>query len=104
VDEQGTNEHPVAFFSQKFSQTQCKWSTIEREAYAIVASLKFYHHLIYCAPIVIYSDHNPLCYIVDNATKSAKLTRWALALQEYDIDFRFLKGVRNSVDSLSRLI
>ena len=30
------NEHPVGFASQKLTSTQCCWSVIEREAYAIV--------------------------------------------------------------------
>ena len=32
-------EHPLAFVSQKLTTTQCRWSTIEREAYAIVWAL-----------------------------------------------------------------
>ena len=37
-------EHPLAFVSQKLTTTQCRWSTIEREAYAIVMPL--YEHWV----------------------------------------------------------
>ena len=32
-------EHPVAFASHKLTATQCAWSVIEREAYAVVWAL-----------------------------------------------------------------
>ena len=103
VDVKGTGEHPVAFCSQKLTKTQSLWSTIEREAYAVIVALYKFHHLIFGAPIVVFSDHNPLHYIADCAPKSAKLTRWLLALQEYDITFRYAKGSCNQVaDCLSR--
>ena len=82
VDVKGYNEQPVAYFSQKFTTTQQRWSTIEREAYAVIASLERFHNLIFGSVIVIFSDHNPLSFIVDSATKSAKLTRWSLALHK----------------------
>ena len=105
VDEKGTGERPVAFCSQKLTPTQCAWSVIEREAYAVIFALKKFHNLIFGAPIIVYSDHNPLSYIKECAPKSAKLMRWALALQEYDLTFRYVKGVNNaSADCLSRLI
>ena len=34
---------------------------------------------------MIYSDHNPLTYITESSTKSAKLMRWLLSLQSYNV-------------------
>jgi len=54
-------------------------------------------------PIAIYSDSNPFTYLTSNATKSAKLTRWSLALQGYNYSFRYRRGSLNIVpDLLSR--
>ena len=39
-------EHPVAFASQKLTATQCAWSVIEREAYAIVWALNRFRNII----------------------------------------------------------
>jgi len=44
VDENGTGERPVAFCSQKLTPTQCAWSVIEREAYAVIFALKKFHY------------------------------------------------------------
>jgi len=93
------------FFNQKLTPTQCAWSVIEREAYAVIFALKKFHFLIFGAPIIVYTDHNPLSYIKDCALKSAKLMKWALALQEYDLSFRYVKGVNNvAPECLTRLI
>jgi RNase H-like domain found in reverse transcriptase len=97
----GQNEHPLAYFSHKFTATQQRWSTIEREAYAVIASLGKFHNLIFSSTIVIFSDHNPLSYIVDCSTKSAKLRRCSLALQEYNLVFRYIKAAHNKAADCS---
>ncbi|GFX21378.1 retrovirus-related Pol polyprotein from transposon opus [Trichonephila clavipes] len=38
-DENGM-EHPIAFYSRKLTTCQMNWSTIEREAYAVLSALK----------------------------------------------------------------
>ena len=48
LDENG-NEQPLAFASQKLTQSQSAWATIEREAYAIIWAIKRYRNLVYGA-------------------------------------------------------
>ena len=96
-------EHPVAYASLKLSPTQCAWSVIEREAFAIVSALGRFRNVICCSHVTVFTDHNPLSYLCNSAPKSAKLTQWALALQEYDLTLRYTRGSCNSVaDFLSR--
>jgi transposase InsO family protein/ribosomal protein L21E len=98
------HEKPIAFASLKLTDTQMHWSTIEREAFAVIWALKRFRSWIFLSRIIIYSDHNPLSYLTDASPKSAKLTRWALALQEFNVDFRYRPGRQNTVaDFLSRL-
>ena len=100
--EQGNK--PVAFASQKLTPTQKSWSTIEKEAFAAIWALNKFRNWIFNKPVTVYSDHNPLIYITESATKSAKLMRWALALQQYNVVFKFKAGRANVVaDCLSRL-
>ena len=70
-------ELPVAFSSTKLSQAQMAWSTIEREAYAVLVALKKYMNWIFGTQVTVYSDHNPLQYLIESAPKSAKLMRWS---------------------------
>ena len=101
---EGQGNKPVAFASQKLTTTQRSWSTIEKEAFAAIWALDKFRKWIFNKSVTLYSDHNPLTYITESATKSAKLMRWALALQQYDVTFKFKAGRTNVVaDCLSRL-
>ena len=96
-------EEPLAYASQKLTDTQSNWATIEREAYAIIWALNRFKNIIYGSHITVFCDHNPLKYIRDCAPKSARLLRWALALQEFDVEVKYTKGSTNVVaDYLSR--
>ena len=98
------HEHPVAYASHKLSATQSALSTIEREAYAVIWSLKRFRDIIFGCHITVYTDHDPLKYLRETAPKSAKLTRWSLALQEFNVTIQYKRGSRNILaDALSRL-
>jgi hypothetical protein len=104
ADEQG-REFPIAFSSQKLNSTQQGWATVEKEAYAALSALRRYRSWVYGAKVIVYSDHNPLTFLTESAPKSAKLMRWAMALQEYNVEFRYRAGSKNVVpDVLTRLV
>ena len=97
-------EHPVAFFSWKLTKTQQGWSTVEKEAYAALRSLQRVKQWVFGHRITVFSDHNPLTYLTEAAPKSAKLLRWALALQEFDVVFQYRAGKTHVVpDLLTRM-
>ena len=59
---------------------------------------------VFMCKICVYSDHNPLTYLTSSAPKSSKLLRWALALQEFDITFKYRAGQNHVVpDVLTRI-
>ena len=93
----------MAFASKKLTETQQRWSTIEKEAYAALWSLNRFKQWIFGKEITLYSDHNPITYLTEAAPKSSKLMRWALALQEFKLTFKYRAGNTNVVaDCLSR--
>ena len=99
-------EQPIAFYSRKFNDTQRAWSTIEKEAFAVLEAVRRFYHWIFGYEIHVYSDHNPLAYLTDAAPKSAKLLRWSLALQNFDLHFHYKAGKTPAMaapDCLSRL-
>jgi len=101
IDE-GGRHLPIAFSSTKLSEAQKFWSVIEKEAYAVLVALRKYRHWLLLG--LVYCDQNPLSYLTESAPKSAKLMRWALALQEYSIIFKYYPGRKNQVaDYLFRL-
>ena len=97
-------EFPIAYGSQRLTPAQVPWSTVEKEAYAVIWAIGRFRTIIFGAPITVYSDHNPLRFLTECAPKSARLTRWALALQDYLIDVKYKKGSANTLaDGLSRI-
>ena len=104
MDDEG-KERPIAYFSSKLSDTQRNWATIKKESYAVIAALQKFDVIVFGNHIELFTDHNPLKYHVHCTPKSAKLTRWALALQRYDIAVHHRSGNENAnADCLSRLL
>ena len=51
----------------------------------------------------ILSDHNPLSFLKTMYGKNARLTRWALAIQPYNLVVKHIRGKENLIaDCLSR--
>ena len=50
------DKRPVAFFSDKLSDTRLKWSTYDKEFYSIVLALKTWEHYLMGCKFVLYSD------------------------------------------------
>jgi len=94
---------PIAFASHKFTETELNWDIVSKEAFAVIFSLRHFQNIIFRSKIVLFSDHNPIQFAVTNVPRSAKLQRWALELQSYDITIKYIKADDNLVaDWLSR--
>ena len=65
-------ELPVYFISHKLSDTQTRWSTIEKEAYAIFYAVNKLHYLLYGTQFVIKTDHQPLIYLLNAPSNNKK--------------------------------
>jgi hypothetical protein len=98
-------ECPISFVSNKLTDTQCRWAVVEKEAYAIVYALEKFSTIVFNCRIVVYTDHNPLQYLTRCAPSSAKLMRWALHLNKYDLEVKYRPGILNgNADCMSRLV
>lgn len=98
-------DHPVAYFSKKFDRHQLNYSTIEKEALALVSSLRHFAHYLKngCTPVHVFTDHNPLVFINKMRNHNQRLLRWSLELQEFQLIISHIKGRENSTaDYLSR--
>lgn len=104
---QSTNEknQPLAFFSQKLTSTQQKYSTYDRELLAIYTSIKFFKHFLHGNEFTVYTDHKPITSSIFSATdKSPRQTRYLNYITQFTSDIRYIKGDSNIVaDTLSRL-
>lgn len=95
-------DQPIEFISKAFSSQQIKWTTNEKEAYAIFYTLRKLDYLLRDVKFLLQTDHQNLVYVNNEA--SPKVKRWKLALQEYNFDIEHIPGKENIIaDAFSRL-
>nr|XP_046272302.1 uncharacterized protein LOC124073826 [Scatophagus argus] len=99
-------DHPVCYFSKKFSAAQRRYSTIEKEALAMLWALQHFEAYVGSTPqpVLVFTDHNPLVFLSRMYNHNQRLMRWALMAQNFNIEIRHKKGCDNVVaDALSRV-
>ena len=70
---------------------------------AILYGLTKFKHWVYGRPVDVYTDHRPLQWLNSLAKHSARLARWSLLLQDYDIITHYISGSQQLADCLTRL-
>ncbi|VDI43801.1 Hypothetical predicted protein [Mytilus galloprovincialis] len=96
-------EKPIYFLSHKLSDTQSRWSTIEKEAFSIHYALQKLDHYLHGAEFIIRTDHTPLKYLLLSPQCNKKLQLWALGIASYNCKIEWLAGTDNTIaDYLSR--
>ena len=76
------NNRPIAFFSQKLSDTQQKYSVTEQELLAIIETLKEFKGMLWGQEIKVFTDHKNLTRDALGST-SDRVYRWRLLLEEF---------------------
>ena len=98
-------KHPVAFKSKKLQATELRFSTHDKELYAIIEALRTWRHYLLSTPYVIeiYCDHRNLLWFRDKQLLNARHGVWAMELMEYNFKIIYTPGPQNVIaDTLSR--
>jgi len=92
---------PIGYFSRKFTDSQRNWTTIQRECFAIFASVKHWSHLLAHRRFKVFTDHRNLQWL--SSAQNPMLVRWYALLLEFDFEIIHISGPRNAAaDFLSR--
>jgi hypothetical protein len=92
----------VAFVSKSLTETQLRWSVIQKEAYAIFHCVTHLGHLLRDRHFTIKTDHRNLTFM--SLDSNAMVIRWYLALQEFDYSLEYIPGDENAyADAMSRI-
>eukprot|EP00731_Ephydatia_muelleri_P031261 Em0022g775a len=78
-------EKVIAYWSRQLSKAEQNYSTIEREALAVVAAVKEFFPYLYGKSFNLLTDHNPLTSLRGLKDTGGRITRWLLFLQQVDI-------------------
>ncbi|RVX13427.1 Retrovirus-related Pol polyprotein from transposon 17.6 [Vitis vinifera] len=94
----------IYYASKTLNKAQRNYTTTEKELLAVVFALDKFRAYLVGSFIIVFTDHSALKYLLTKQDAKARLIRWILLLQEFDLQIRDKKGVENVVaDHLSRL-
>ncbi|RVW12639.1 Retrovirus-related Pol polyprotein from transposon opus [Vitis vinifera] len=95
----------IYYASKTLNEAQKNYTTTEKELLAVVFALDKFRAYLVGSSIVVFTDHSALKYLLTKQDAKARLIRWILLLQEFNLQIRDKKGVENVVaDHLSRLV
>jgi transposase InsO family protein len=93
---------PVVHISRSLTESERKWSIVEKEAFAIVWSCRRLNPYLSGRKFLIQTDHKNLSWI--HSSSNARVRRWSLEMSELDYEIEYLPGSKNEVaDALSRV-
>ena len=95
----------IAFASHSLSNTERNYPTHKLEFLALKwAITDRFHEYLYGGQFDIYTDNNPLTYILTSAKLDATGQRWVASLANYDFRIFYKSGKTNvEADALSRI-
>ena len=95
----------IYYASKTLNEAQRNYTTTEKELLVVVFTLDKFRAYLVWSFIVVFTDHFALKYLLTKQDAKARLIRWILLLQEFNLQIRNKKGVENVVaDHLSRLV
>jgi hypothetical protein len=93
------DDRPVAYYSKKLDDAKIKYSTYDKEFYAIIQALKKWRHYLIPKEFVLYNDNHALQFVSQHVKKHAKCKIHA----EFHLCHKAHFGAANKVvDALSR--
>ena len=95
--------HPVAYASRSLQPNEKNYPISELETLAIVWAVKYFRAYLLGHPCTVLTDHAACVSLLNTPRPSAKLARWAMAIQEMDLLIKHRSGKSNAgADALSR--
>lgn len=104
-EQEGGLKRVIAFASRSLGQAEKNYPAHKLEFLALKWAItdKFREYL-YGAKFVVYTDNNPLTYVLTTAKLDATGHRWLAALSSFDFSIKYRAGHKNiDADTLSRL-
>jgi hypothetical protein len=82
LDEEG-KEYVIAYTSRN-KKAKSNYSSKEGECLIVVWVVIHFKPYLYGTKFTLYTDHQPIKWLMTNDKLISKLVRWALILQEYE--------------------
>lgn len=94
---------PVAYFSEKLSGPSLRYSTYDKELYALVRTLQTWQHYLWHREFIIHSDHEALKHIRTQTNLNRRHAKWVEFIESFSYIIKHKSGKENVIaDALSR--
>lgn len=98
------NDKPIAYFSKSLTDTQKRYSAIEKEMASIIISIQKFNYYLANRKFLLATDSLPIVHMFKSKNVSNRIHRWRFILLQYDFDIYHIKGKDNvAADALSRI-
>ena len=102
-DDQG-NHLVISFSSRVLNKSERNYHVTEKELLSIVFACNKFRTYIMGYTLTVRTDHKSISFLKNCRLSHGRLTRWTLALQEYNINWEYVPGKSNiAADVLSRV-
>lgn len=102
-DENPPKDHVVCYASRTLMGRESRYSTIDKELLALVFGLQKFRQWVYGKKIFAFTDHKPITYLNSLSKHSSRLAKWALLLQEFNVQTTYIPGKDQIADHLTRI-
>ena len=94
----------IACWSQRFTETETRYSQVEKEALGVVLSCERFRMYLIGAKFLIKTDNKAVQLILGNPKSKPplRIARWNLRLTDYDFTVEHVPGRDNMADYMSR--
>ena len=96
--------YAIYFVSKNLSKAELNYTVTEKEFLVVVHALNKFRHYITDYQTFVHTDHAAIRYLMNKPDVNARIIRWLLLLQQFDLTIVDKPGKENVVaDFLSRL-
>ncbi|POM66127.1 Reverse transcriptase [Phytophthora palmivora] len=92
---------PVRFTGRVLNDAELRYHIAEKEVLAVIRILHVFKTLIEGCPLVIYTRHLVLKWVIKSKTADGHLVPWGVALSQYDLEIR---KIQRDEDGLAAIL
>jgi hypothetical protein len=96
-------DRSISYFSKKLNEAKEKYSTYDKEFYAVIKALKKWRHYLIPREFILYSDNHALQFLTQQEKLNQRHVKWVEYMQNFTFVIKHISGTANKVvDALSR--